>query len=448
MTAIAARPATAIPGPGGHPLLGMARALRAETLGTLQAGFVRYGDVVAYRIGPARGPRRLHRLVIALHHPDDVRRVFTDVEAFTRRTPVFGVLREMFGVNLVTAEGEDWRRQKRLLQPLFTRAAVERYAALFEQEAHGVVERLARERDCTIDGRQVTEGYALRVLGRMLFEDERGIDDDTIAALERLVPIVDRQLFARATQPLRVPLAWPTPCNRRFAETRDALRATIERVLARGRGTRPAACPRPGLVSGLRDARDPQSGQPLSDREVRDQALIFLLAGYTTTATALCATLHLLGRHPRVQDRVARGGAQLALATVQEGLRLHPPSYVLGRRTGAGGVEIAGYALPPDTDVLVSPWMTHRHPRIWSDPERFDPWRFVDADERPPYAWLPFGGGARSCIGRQVALLEAATFVRALLDRCRLESLDERMPMSQLNSSLLSRQVEIRCRRR
>jgi cytochrome P450 len=434
-----------IPGPSGHPPLGMARALRGDPLGTLQDGCARYGDVVAYRVGPARGPRRLRRLVVALHHPDHVRRVFGDPEAFTRLTPSYRVLREMFGPNLVVADGDDWRRQKRLLQPLFTRAAADRLAAVVEQEARAAVEHAATTSGSVIDALRTTERYALRVIGRTLFAHDRGIDEDTVAALDRLVPVLSRQLHGRAMQLLRLPLRWPTPGNRRFVETREALRATIERVVARHREASTAG---EGIVGKLRDARDPEREPSLSEQEIRDQALMFLLAGYATTALALCSTLHLLGRHPQIQDRVAAGGEQSALAAVREGLRLHPPSYVLGRRVGADGAEVAGHLLAPGTDVLVSPWITHRHPDVWSDPELFDPWRFVGEHERPPYAWFPFGGGPRACIGRHFALLESAIFVRVLLERHRLESLDATLTMDQLVSMQPSEPVRIACHRR
>lgn len=437
-------PATAIPGPVGHPLLGMARALRTDLLGTLQDGFARYGDVVAYHVGP----RRLRRLVVALHHPDDVRRVFTDLDAFTRSTSSYRAVRELFGSNIATAEGEDWRRQKRLLQPLFTRAAANSYATVVAEEARTVVERIGCERVTVIDALRTTEHYALRVLGRTLFNDDRGIDEDTVAALERLVPVVSRQIPTRARQSLRFPLRWPTPRNRRFTETRDALHMTIERMLAHPQDADPVRRDAADLLSRLRDARDPEGEQPLSAEEVRDQATMFLLAGYTTTSSALCSTLHLLGRHPQIQERVATGGEQLARAAVEEGLRLHPPSYVLGRRVGDGGADVGGYELPPGTDVLVSPWITHRHPSFWHDPDRFDPSRFVGAPERPPYAWFPFGGGARACIGRHLSLIESQSFVRALLERCRIESLDARMPMDQLSTMRPSRPVRIQCRPR
>jgi cytochrome P450 len=435
-----ARAATTIPGPAGHPLLGMALPLRSDPLGTLQASFARYGDVAAYRIGPARAPPRLRRVVVALFHPEDVRRVLTDTETFTRDTSSYRVLRELFGTNIATAEGDDWRRQKRLLQPLFTRAAASQYAALVEHEAHAVVAHGLRTPGRTVDAWSMTQEYTLRVLGHTLFKDERGIGRDTIAALGRLVPVVARQMAERARRPLRLPLAWPTPRNRSFVETRDALQATIERVLARHREH---AADDGGLVTKLRDARDPDGGQPLSEEEIRDQALIFLIAGHSTTSNSLCSALYLLGRHADVQRQVVAAGDELARAAVQEALRLYPPAYVLSRRVGAQGARIGGHELPRGTDVLVSPWITHRHPRFWSDPEAFDPWRFVGA--RPSSAWLPFGVGPRACIGRHFALLESTIFVRVLLERCRLESLSASYPTSQLTTMRPSQPVRIAC---
>jgi cytochrome P450 len=285
------------------------------------------------------------------------------------------------------------------------------------------------------------------VLGRTLFNEDGGIDEDTIAGLKRLVPVLSRQLPARARQPLRLPLGVPSPRNRRVTETRDALYATIERVLAR-RDANPGRRGPADLLSRLRDARDPEGGQPLSEQEVRNQALIFLIAGHTTTSNALCSTLYLLGRHPKIQEQVAEGGSELAHAAVQEALRLYPPSYVLGRRVGDGGATVGGYELPPGAEVLVSPWITHRHPGFWDEPERFDPWRFVGEHDRPPYAWFPFGGGPRTCIGRQLSIMESTIFVRTLLERCRLESLDADYPMSQLTSMRPSGPVMITCHRR
>jgi cytochrome P450 len=462
VSATSARPAAAralparwgqIPGPVGRPLLGMAPALRRDLLGTLQAGFRQHGDVVAYRIGPARGPRRLRPLLVAVRHPEDLRRVILETEVFVRRTPSYDVLRELLGDTLVTMEGVRWRRQKRILQPVFTRRHVARYAGLLETEANRVVERLRQPCDQPVDVAEAMEQYALRVLGQTIFAQEDGIDADSVAALERLVPRVGTQVVARVTQVLRPPLSWPTARNRRFLALRAELRDTIERVVARRErdDRRSGDAGGPDLLSRLREARDPEDGTTLTPQEVRDEALLFLLGGHTTTADVLTSTLHLLGTNPVVQERVAAAAAgdaadgpeDLVRAAVQEAMRLHPPSYALGRRV-AVDTKLGGYAVPAGALVLVVPWATHRDARFWPDPERFDPMRFVGEHDRPPFAYLPFSGGRRACIGRHLALLESTILVRALLRRYRLESVEAELRLSPLISMRPEGPVRVR----
>ncbi len=434
-----AHPPARLPGPAGHPLLGMAAALRRDLLGTLQDGFAQHGDVVAYRVGPARGPRRLRQLLVAVRHPDDVRRVMVETDVFVRRTPSHDVVRELFGETIVTLESERWRQRKRILQPLFTRRRVSQYTGLLKAEADRVTERWRDLGVHEVDVMPAMEQHALRVLGQTIFAQEDLVDGVTAAALERLVPRLGEQVAERVMQALRPPLFVPTPRNRRFRALRAELHGTIERVLARGeRDDRDGAG---DLLSRLRDARDPHDGAALPGRGVRDEAFMLMLAGYTTTADVLISALHLLGRHPDVQERVAAsardsagGDAEdLVHATMREAMRLHPPSYALGRRAAAD-TELGGHPVPAGALVVVVPWATHRDPRFWPDPERFDPFRFVGEHDRPRFAYMPFGGGPRACIGRHVAMLESTTMIRAVLRRYRIESLDATLPLSQLMS--------------
>lgn len=191
------------------------------------------------------------------------------------------------------------------------------------------------------------------------------------------------------------------------------------------------------MLSLLLEARD--GGQALDDAEVADQVLIFLLAGHDTTALALTFTLWLLARHPEHQDRVRREVGEVldgrapsaadlpALAytgqVLSEALRLYPPAWVIGRRT-AGGDRIGRYEIVPGSDVYVSPWATHRHPEVWTSPERFDPGRFsrLRAAHRHPYAWMPFGAGPRACIGRHFALEEATVALAMLVRAYRFDA--------------------------
>jgi cytochrome P450 len=422
-----ARPTvTAIPGPTGSALLGVAPALRRDLLGTILGGFHRYGDVVSYRIGPRRG--RLGTDAVGVYHPDGVRQVLTNPQVFGRRTAGFEVLAEMLGDGLLTSDGDPWLRQRRTLQPLFTPRRVAGYTDLMSAEAARVCEQPAVQPGSVVDLHELMQVYALRVVGRALFGDEV---DDVAPDLQRLVPLSSDLSLARSMQLARLPLRYPTPRNRRFQRVSAELYAIVERILARRAGH--LAGDNDDMLSRLHAARDPETGQPLSPQEIRDQVLVFLLAGHETTAGALAFTLHLLGRHPEIQDRVATGDPDLVRATLLEGMRLYPPAHTTERRAVVD-TEIAGHRIPRGTPVLVSPWVTHRHPDFWPDPERFDPGRFLGERDRdrPRYAYFPFGGGPRSCIGEHFAMLEATVLLQALLRRHRVESLDARMRLQPL----------------
>jgi cytochrome P450 len=421
-------PPTAIPGPPGHALLGMAPALRRNLLGTMLDGFRRYGDLVTYRIGPRWD--RLGPPTLAVHHPDAVREVLTNPQTFSRRTAGFEVLTEMLGEGLLTSDGDRWLRQRRTLQPLFTPRRVAGYTDLMTAEAERSTSGCASGPGSIVDLHDLMQLYTLRVVGRALFGEEV---DDVVPDLQRLVPLASDLSLARSLQLPRLRLRYPLPRNRRFRRVSAELYAVVERILARRAGHLGDG---DDMLSRLHAARDPETGQPLSPREIRDQVLVFLLAGHETTAGALTFTLHLLGRHPDIQDRVAAaavdpGDPGLVRAAVLEGMRLYPPAHTTERRA-AVHTEIAGHRIAAGTPVLVSPWVTHRHPGFWPDPDRFDPGRFIGDHDRPRYAYFPFGGGPRSCIGEQFAMLEATVLLRTLLTRYRIESLDARLRLTPL----------------
>jgi cytochrome P450 len=394
------------PGPAGHPVLGMVPAFRRDMLGTMLAGFHTYGDVVAYRFGPRWMPP-----VVMAHHPESIHEVLTNGRVFSRRTTGFEVLTELIGTGLLTSDGEVWLRQRRTLQPLFTPRRVAGYTELMTAEAERVA---AAPRGSTVDLHQLMQVYTLRVVGRALFGDDV---DEAVPELQRLVPVTSDLALARTLQLVRAPLSWPTPRARRIVRERAAQYAIVDRIIARHAGTDGN-----DMISRLRAARDPETGQPLSAAEIRDQVLVFLLAGHETTAGALTFTLHLLGRHPEIQERVAADG-DLARAALLEGMRLYPPAYSTERRADAD-TTLRGRRVPAGTRVMLSSYVTHRHPDFWPEPERFDPGRFTGEQKRPRYAYFPFGGGPRSCIGEHFALLEATILLRTILARHRVEALD------------------------
>jgi cytochrome P450 len=246
----------------------------------------------------------------------------------------------------------------------------------------------------------------------------------------------------RAYNPASPPRSWPTPANRRAARTRAAVYGVCDELIAARRAAGNGGHDLIGLLVCARD-----DGEALGDEEIRDQALVFLLAGHDTTSIALTFALHLLGRHPaaraRLQEEVdavldgrtpgAEDVERLPYTTMvlKEAMRLFPPAWATGRRT-ASGDEVGGFRVPPGADVVVSPWVTHRHPEFWEEPERFDPERFAPARDaaRHRHAYFPFGAGPRACIGQYFAMLEGVIALAVLLREYDVESLAERVPLA------------------
>ena len=277
-------------------------------------------------------------------HPDGVRSVLAGSrEGFSKRNRFYEQIAEAFGWGLLTSEGELWKRQRRLVQPLFTRTQIAHLLG-----AHGRGGRRRRRALATrsaprrgVDANADMVKLALRVVGRAIFGDDVAKAGDV---LDSAFPVLNRHTFRRAMSPLAPPASWPTPDNRRAARARRALYEVVDDLIAH---RQQAGAVGEDLLSRLLRARDPDTGEAMNVQQVRDEALIFLLAGHETTSTALTFTLHLLGRHPSEQplvhdelDAVLDGRAPTlddapALArtamAIKEAMRLYPPAYALGR---------------------------------------------------------------------------------------------------------------------
>ncbi|HKR48983.1 MAG TPA: cytochrome P450 [Pseudonocardiaceae bacterium] len=427
----ATTPRQNVPGPPGIPLLGSALELRRDQLATLEDAHHRYGDVVRF----SAGPPGLRIVMYAVFSPEGARQVLTGTgRRYTKGSLFYRETAAMLGDGILTSEGDRWQRQKRFIQPLFTRRRVAGYVDVMAEETTALIHRwdTAARPSGTVDAAEDVMHLTLAVIGRVLF----GADlDQATPALRDAFPVVNAHVLRRAQSPLRFPATWPTRANRRAARAQRQLYEVVEGIIDRRRAASSAG---EDLLSLLLRARDPDAlgADALDDAEIRDQVLIFLLAGHETTATTLTFALHLLGHHPDVQQRV-RVEAERVLGTddqrptaeriaalgyttqvVKEAMRLYPSAYAMGRQIPEGDV-IDGYHIPPGADVIVSPWVTHRHPRVWEQPQRFDPDRFTPEQEkqRHRYAYLPFGGGPRACIGQYFSMLEAtlatASIVRA-----------------------------------
>jgi cytochrome P450 len=415
-SSVPAAPVREVPGPRGAPVLGSALQMRRDPLGGYLRAMLEHGDVVRF----AGGVGGLRVVFYAVFHPDGVQRVLARAADGYRKDNVFyEEVRWALGDGLLNSQGDQWLAQKRLLQPLFTRRRIAEYVADMADETARVVARWqpVAARGGTVDLHEAMIGLSLRVVARSLF----GADAERILQVVRhAFPVLGDYTLRRGFAPVRIPRSWPTPGNRRAARAQRAIHQVCDALIAERRA-RPA---RDDDLLDLLLQAGAGGGAALDDVEIRDQVLIFLLAGHDTTGLALTFALDLLGRHPDQQRRV-RDEARAVLAgaeptaevvgrlgfttmVLKEAMRLYPPAYAFGRRTSSGDV-IDGHEIPPGADVYVSPWATHRHPAFWPDAERFDPGRFTPEreHERHPYAHVPFGGGPRGCIGRHFSMLEA-----------------------------------------
>ena len=285
------------PRPRAHLVLGSAPDLRRSQAETYARVMREHGDVVRLAAGPPGLRVQLH----CVFHPDGVRQVLAGTrDGYTKRNRFYVQIAEALGWGLLTTEGERWQRQRRLIQPLFARKQVAGYADLMAEEAAAVARRWesAARDGAGVDAHAEMVRLTLRVVGRSIFGDDV---ERAVAVLDSAFPVLNRHTFRRAMSPVATPASWPTPGNRQAARARQALYGVVDDLIARrvqaGAGGQ-------DLVSRLLSARDAGTGEPMDAQQVRDEALIFLLAGHETTSTALTSTLHLLGRHPGEQARV------------------------------------------------------------------------------------------------------------------------------------------------
>ncbi len=405
--------------------------------------------------------------VALVSSPEAVHEVLVEKARSFEKSPVLRMaLHPLAGLGLFTSEGELWKRQRKLMAPIFQIAQIKGFA---EQMGACAVRTAVTWKDgATVDIAHETTRIAMAVAGKTLFDiDTFGETDEIGEALTvalhwtgnqatnvpmllqaRLrtkimlfadrVPQPARAPFERATEALLRPLLLPTRRTRDLRRALDVLELRVARMIDERRRS---AGTRDDLLSRLLTARDEDDGATMSDRQVRDEVLTLFVAGHETTATGLAWAIMLLCQHPEAYAR-ARAEAlacpgvpghddlprlSFCLRVFKEALRLYPPVFLFGRQAIAD-VEVAGYLLPKGTITIFSPYAMQRRPELWPDPERFDPDRFSPEAEaaRHRAAYFPFSLGPRTCIGNHFALMEGPLVLATLLRHADFELVDRR----------------------
>jgi cytochrome P450 len=371
-------------------------------------------------------------------HPDHVRYILLDHQKNYPRSWLYDRTKVAAGTGLVTTEGAAWRRLRRMSQPAFHHDRIAALVGVMSDEADALRRRWL-DRAVGSGGSFRTElshefeTLALRVVGRALL----GTDlTDTTDALGPMVTELMSYTLYRLNNRIAPPPWVPIRQNIQFTRALRSFDALIAEILARRRSASDESQV-PDLLAMLLQVRDDETGAGLSDRELRDQVVTFLVAGYETTAIGLTWAMYLLSRHPGAWERVREEvesvlgdrtptAADLPRLTFtrrafDEALRLYPPVYAVAR-DAVQADTIGGFDIPTRSVVILSPYVTHRHPEFWTDPEAFDPDRFTPERSagRPRFAWYPFLGGPHQCIGQEFAVFEAVVAIATVVRSFRL----------------------------
>jgi cytochrome P450 len=409
----------------GRPLVGVLPDLLRDGPGLcVRAMHANPRSVARLRVGPAS--------IYAVHHPDHVQRVMVENNRNYWKGPAFNRAAFIFGRGLVMNEGESWLHQRRLMSPAFSHARVAGLVPIMAD----VVRRKGDSWDTAArSGRPVEMVHemmtiTLEVIARTMFST--GVSDDDVRRMADAFGVVLKHIslrFATFWLPERIPL--PGAARARAAVAR------LEEIVRRVAAERRASGERPDdLLSMLLDARDAATGEPMGDRQLRDEVLTIMFGGYEATADSLAWTWHLLSRHPEADarfreevDAVMAGDAPTAeelgrmdytRRLIMESMRLYPPFWWNLRAAREDDV-VGGATIPAGATVLLVTYATHRHPDFWDDPDRFDPDRFLPeaVAARHRHAYVPFGAGQRACIGRHLAMLETPLVLAMLARRFR-----------------------------
>lgn len=375
--------------------------IRDDPLKFLATQWKTHGDVVQF---PVPGPTTLLLSDPAVVHDVLVRHN----HATSKRTLQYDNLSLLTGSGLLTADDPPWRTRRRAAQPAFHPQTLGGVDRAVDAAITTVVDRWHRNpAGSVVDVESAMMEISLQVVARQLFGSDwraqaGAITHATIVALDEVV--------RRARNPLAFPLVLPTRANLRLRHARAQLDAAVSALIAQG-----VELDDSSLVSHLVGALRRPDGS-IDSVAVRDELVTFLIAGHETVASALTWALVELVNSPEIYQRVRIDGADYAELVVAETLRKYPPAWVITRRTTAD-IRCATLTIPAGALLMMSPWIVHRHPDFWPEPELFRPDRFQGADSGRVPAYLPFGLGSRMCIGRDFALRESSGVLHQLLSR-------------------------------
>jgi cytochrome P450 len=410
--------------PDNMTFFGRMRAMRQSAIGT-------WGQR-AYEEDVVQG-RFFGRSSFIFNTPDAIRHVLVDnYENYTRTPAGMRVLRPVLGQGLLIAEGKAWKHQRRTLAPAFTPRAVSTLVPHMIAVTDETIARLKTDVGQPVDLREVMQRMTLEIAGRTMFSfgmHEHG------PVLRDFVMEYGERLARPHFLDLLLPLSWPSPQDFSRARFRKRWTAFIGMLMAERRAAgKNQDAPPSDLFDLMGAARDPETGNAFTDEQLGDEVATMILAGHETTAIALFWSLYLLAQDPASQEAVAAEGAggasdverlKFTRAAIDETMRLYPPAFAIARAAYAADT-VAGLPIRKNDIILIAPWLLHRHEKLWRDPNAFIPQRFMSPAPPPDrFAYLPFGVGARVCIGAHFALVEATLALARIIGAFRVTLVDK-----------------------
>lgn len=419
------------PGPDAMAMLSAVPQLLQDRLAWIMGIHRRYGDVVRLPFG--------FRTLYAVSHPDIIRHILvSNVKNYSKGSMFENLSTSLMGNGLATSEGAVWQRQRRWMNPHFSHDTL---VGLVDAMMTSIEYQMDSWSDAALKGDKVDFSREVQVLsGSIVARTLLGasIQERDLRRMAEELKWALSHLALRAMVPFEVVHKAPLPSNRRFARAVDLFHTVLYREI---REQKQRGVPSSTLISKMLEAVDPETGERMDEKEIYDQVMTLLVGGMDTSGDTLFWTLYSLAKHRHVMARVrdevdgVLGGRAPTYEDVQklpylrrvidETLRLYPPSWATARET-LGPDNLGGYDVPAGTNVLLLSYVIQRRPEFWTDPETFDPDRFLPerSQGRHPLAYFPFGGGQRKCIGFQFALLELTLAISTIMQRFDLDFVD------------------------
>ena len=411
------------PGPKAIPLLGNILDFPKDPTGFMMRSTLEFGDTVFFWA--------LHLKYIMVNHPEGIKYILQENNKNYTKGIGYEPLKLFLGNGLLTTDDPSWLKHRRLIQPHFNRESIAQYADVVINSALKMVDKWGdgEEKKNSVNISEEMVFLTSQIVGKTLLSSD--VSQEDVRFWRSMDYILEYINDRTRTNPFNLPSWFPTPANFRYSKAIRIIDSFVYQIIKKRREN---PSERNDMLDALVSARDEETGEGINDKQLRDEVLTFFVAGHETSANGLIWALYLLSQHPEVEKKLHNElktvldgktpnfidlhGLIYTGQIIQESLRLYPPVWIMGRQSIEED-SVRGHYIPPKTDMMISPYVLHRHPDYWAQPDVFDPERFSteNVKKQIPYSYIPFGGGPRLCVGQNFALMEMVLVLAIISQR-------------------------------